>query len=123
MKYKFAFICHPLKNDSEKSFGENIEEVKNICRDIYEKHKGTIPIAPHLYFPQFMDDNNKKERADGLEFDYALIKSLKCDIWVYGHKISENMLKEIKLGVELSLPIECKEKSLERILEKVLSEF
>lgn len=54
-----------------------------------------IPIAPHLLFPQFLDDNKPKERELGLFFGNAILS--KCaEMWVFGDRISEGMEAEIK---------------------------
>ena len=56
--------------------------------------EGYIPIAPHLLFPQFLDDTNPKERELGLFFGDALMS--KCsEVWVFGNYISEGMKAEI----------------------------
>lgn len=57
--------------------------------------KGYIPIAPHLLFPQFLDDTNPTERELGLFFGNALMS--KCaEVWVFGSRISSGMEAEIK---------------------------
>ena len=56
--------------------------------------KGYIPIAPHLLFPQFLNDANPKERQLGLFFGNALMS--KCsEVWVFGSHISAGMEAEI----------------------------
>ena len=39
----------------------------------YAGDAGYIPIAPHLLFPQFLDDNKPKERELGLFFGNAIL--------------------------------------------------
>ena len=57
--------------------------------------KGYIPIAPHLLFPQFLNDSDPNERELGLFFGNAIMS--KCsEIWVFGSKISNGMAAEIK---------------------------
>ena len=54
-----------------------------------------MPIAPHLYFTQFMDDNNPTQREKALEFNKVLIDF--CDeLAVFGDHISSGMAEEIK---------------------------
>ena len=56
---------------------------------------GNIPFAPHLLFPQFLDDSDPKERELGLFFGVALMS--KCaEVWVFGETISAGMAKEIE---------------------------
>ena len=49
--------------------------------------KGYIPIAPHLLYPQFLNDDDEQERELGLFFGNALMS--KCaEVWVFGSRIS-----------------------------------
>lgn len=55
---------------------------------------GAIPIAPHLFFPQFLDDDNPNERQFGLEAGKQLIAE--CDeLWYFGDRVSKGMVSEI----------------------------
>ena len=85
---KKIFICSPL-GDNVK---ENIEKAKEYSREVVLA--GHIPIAPHIYFTQFLDDNNSQEREIGMEMGRKLLEI--CDeIWIYGEP-TEGMLQEIK---------------------------
>ena len=54
-----------------------------------------MPLAPHLLFPQFLNDSDPKERELGLFFGNALLS--KCaEMFVFGSRISEGMEAEIK---------------------------
>ena len=87
-----VYICSPFAGDTEK----NVEAAKRYSR--YAVDAGYIPIAPHLLFPQFLDDTNPKERELGLLFGNALLS--KCaEMWVFGDRISEGMDAEIKRAV------------------------
>lgn len=102
-----VYICAPLSGDMI----QNIYKAQNYCR--YAVESGYIPIAPHLYFPQFMDDSNPKERNLALFMDIVLLT--KCEeIWVFGDKISSGMSIEIEKAKRKRLCIrrfteECKE--------------
>ena len=61
----------------------------------YAVDKGYIPIAPHLLFPQFLDDHNPEERELGLFFGNALMRK-SAEVWVFGSRISSGMEAEIK---------------------------
>lgn len=72
---------------------ENIAAAQRYSR--FAVDNGYIPFAPHLLFPQFLDDNNPKERQLGLFFGNALMS--KCaEVWVFGNIISAGMETEIK---------------------------
>jgi len=91
---KRVYICSPLAGDI---YG-NMEKAKNYCREAMER--GVLPIAVHLYFTQFLDDNNPVERKSGMKMGLELLKL--CDeVWVYGNTISSGMEKEINFANEI----------------------
>ena len=84
-----VYICSPFSGAVE----ENIAAAQRYSRFAVEN--GCIPVAPHLLFPQFLDDSNPKERQLGLFFGNALMS--KCaEVWVFGSNISAGMETEIK---------------------------
>jgi hypothetical protein len=84
-----VYICSPYAGDIEK----NVKAARNYCR--FAVDKGYIPVAPHLLFPQFLDDTDPQERELGLFFGNALMS--KCsEVWVFGSVISPGMQVEIK---------------------------
>ena len=92
-----VYICSPYAGDVER----NTAAARRYSHFAVEKYsrfameRGYIPIAPHLLFPQFLDDNKPKERELGLLFGNAILS--KCaEMWVFGDRISEGMEAEIK---------------------------
>ena len=84
-----VYICSPYAGDIET----NTAAARRYCRFAVEA--GYIPIAPHLLFPQFLNDSDPKERELGLFFGNALLS--KCaEMFVFGSRISEGMEAEIK---------------------------
>ena len=84
----FIYVCSPFAGDVDG----NIQRAREYCRFVLMR--GGIPIAPHLLFPQFMDDADKGERALGLRMGVALLH--KCDeLWCFGERISEGMALEL----------------------------
>ena len=84
-----VYICSPYAGEVEK----NVEAAQRYSR--FAVDKGYIPIAPHLLFPQFLNDRNPKERQLVLFFGNALMS--KCsEVWVFGNRISAGMEAEIK---------------------------
>lgn len=58
-----------------------------------------IPIAPHLLFPQFMEEDDPEQRRLGIFFGLVLQK--KCrEVWVFGRNISRGMAVEIEKAKE-----------------------
>ncbi len=71
------------------------EALSRIAANEKQSLRAFRPIAPHLLFPQFIDDDNPDERELGLFFGNALMS--KCaEVWVFGSRISSGMEAEIK---------------------------
>lgn len=84
-----VYVCSPLSGNME----ENQEKARRYCR--YAVNTGCIPIAPHIYFPQFMDDNTAKDWNLAMFMDIVLLS--KCaELWVFGGHISGGMSIEIE---------------------------
>ena len=84
-----VYICSPLRGDVTT----NLRNARKYSR--FAVKQGYLPFAPHLLFPQFLDDNKPKERELGLFFGNAILS--KCaEMWVFGDRISEGMEAEIK---------------------------
>jgi len=84
-----VYVCSPYAGDVPG----NVAAAQRYCR--FAVDRGYIPIAPHLLFPQFLNDNDPKERELGLFFGNALMS--KCaEVWVFGSRISAGMEVEIK---------------------------
>ena len=69
-----VYICSPFSGDIEK----NVAAARAYSRFAVEQ--GYIPIAPHLLFPQFLNDSDQKERELGLFFGNAIMS--KCSLEV-----------------------------------------
>jgi len=82
------YICSPYRGDTEN----NVRNARRYCRFAVEQ--GCFPIAPHLFLPQFMNDNIRSERELALSFGLRLLNGCK-EMWIFGNKISEGMQMEI----------------------------
>lgn len=95
---KTIFVCSPYSGEIEK----NVKQAQEICRTI--AIKGHIPIAPHLFYPQFLNDNIEPERTVGLSL--GCFQLLKCDLMiVFGEVISKGMQYEIDIAKNTDIPI------------------
>ena len=84
-----VYICSPYSGDVEN----NTTAARKYSR--FAMEQGYIPIAPHLLFPQFLNDGNPKERQLGLFFGNAIMS--KCsEVWVFGDVITSGMEEEIE---------------------------
>lgn len=92
-----VFICSPMKGDVEK----NLKLATFAARVLIGS--GYIPIAPHLYFPQFLDDNDQYERIKGIKMGVELMKE--CDrMWIIGTTITNGMEYEINEAKKAKIP-------------------
>lgn len=83
------YVCSPYSGD----VSQNVKNARAFCRFALEQN--CIPLAPHLLFPQFMDDANPVERELAMFMNYVLLG--KCDeLWVFGHTVSKGMRQEIQ---------------------------
>ena len=97
---KKVYICSPLRGNYEK----NIKNATLYCRAAIKA--GYIPIAPHIYFPLFLDDSDESERDIGIKCGLEALEG--CDeIWVIinPHETpSEGMSGEVARAAELGIP-------------------
>ena len=83
-----VYICSPYSGDTEK----NVENAKRYSRFAVDQH--CLPITPHIYFTQFMDDNIPAERDTAIFMNLVLMS--KCaELWVFGDTVSSGMKAEI----------------------------
>lgn len=86
---RMVYICHPYLSDPEG----NIALVREICRRIIDARLEIIPLAPHLYLPQFISEASDRALAMLMCIDMAK----RCDeVWVYGRAVTAGMADEIE---------------------------
>lgn len=93
-----VFICSPYRGNVEKNVAaaRTHARMAAIC--------GYCPVAPHLFFPQFLKDNRPEERILGITLGVELMKS--CDeVWIFGNTISTGMAYELEQVKELGIPV------------------
>ena len=72
---------------------KNVENAKRYSRFAVDRHY--LPITPHIYFTQFMDDNIPEERDTAIFMNWVLMS--KClELWVFGDTVSSGMKAEIE---------------------------
>lgn len=93
-----VYICSPYAGDTER----NAEKARRYSR--FAVRNACIPLAPHLLFPQFMDDAVPAERSIALFMGMVLLG--KCEqVWVFGTTISAGMAAEIEKAKKKQIPI------------------
>ncbi len=105
---KKIFVCSPYRPTSETEkcrkdeLAANISRAKSACRILATL--GFLPLAPHLYFTQFLKDEDAQERNTGMKLGMHWLEAAD-ELWVFGNTISEGMAAEIEKAHELNKPV------------------
>ena len=84
-----VYICSPYSGD----IYDNVLKARKYSRFAVESH--CIPVTPHLFFPQFMNDDIPEERDAAFKMNNIMLS--KCDeLWVFGSRYTEGMQREMK---------------------------
>lgn len=101
-----VYICSPYSGDIER----NTENARRYSRFAVDQH--CLPITPHIYFTQFMNDTIPDERETALFMNLVLMS--KCaELWVFGDVISKGMKAEIDRAKRKHMKIRYFSESLE----------
>ncbi len=105
VKYRpMVYICSPFAGDTQG----NTEKARRYSR--FAADMGTIPIAPHLLFPQFLSEETERDLA----LFMGMVLLGKCEqLWVFGGRVSEGMQKEIDKAKRRNIKIRWFSESLE----------
>lgn len=83
-----VYICSPYFGNVDF----NLTNARIYCK--YAVDQKCIPIAPHLLFPQFINDEKPTDRELAMFMNMVLLS--KCEeLWVFGNTISQGMGQEI----------------------------
>ena len=102
----FVYICSPYRSDPRI----NVLRARRYCR--FAVSKGRVPLAPHLYFPQFLSESSERDVAFRMNFE--LLK-LCGEIWVFGAERSKGMEWELVRAKTLKKTIRCFNTSCEEV--------
>ena len=98
VKGPVVFICSPYAGDVVG----NTMRAKRYAR--FATTKNTVPVIPHLMYPQFLFDDDPDERLLGLDMGLVLLE--KCsEVWVFGDLVSAGMKVEIEKARKRNIPI------------------
>ena len=96
--WKRVYICAPYDGENTRSR----EKIWGYC--LFARERPYAPIAPFLYYPQFMPESYEKEMQ--LMRSLALRDLLTCEeIWVFGNKVTPEMENEISCASSHGLNI------------------
>ncbi len=95
---QLIYIASPLSGDVQR----NLDFARRACR--YAIAQGATPFAPHLLYPQMLDDNDPAERQLGIDMGNQMLK-LCQELWLCGDRVSTGMADEWKTAKELGIPV------------------
>ena len=111
---KLVYIASPLSGDVE----QNLDFARQAC--LSAMAQGVTPFAPHLLYPQMLDDNDPVQRELGMKMGNQML-ALCDELWLCGDRISSGMASEMKLAEELDIPVQ--KISTEEILNCALDDL
>ena len=83
---RFVYICSPYRDNPRV----NVMRARQYCKFAVEK--GRVPLAPHLYFPQFLSEIDEREKAMSMNLELLRLCS---EVWGFGERITDGMEAEI----------------------------
>lgn len=103
MKRKKVYVCAPYHGTDLADRERNEIRTGQICRNLYEN--GMHPVAPQLLYTRWLNEDDPKERADGLAAGLEWLEQ--CDaIFVFGEVVTPGMEQEIMHAKMHGIPIE-----------------
>lgn len=85
-KMPVTYICSPYRLNPKV----NIMRARKFCRMAVKA--GYLPIAPHLYFPQFVSDETERELA--FRMNSQLMARCR-ELWVFGPELTAGIKREL----------------------------
>ncbi|MCE9635603.1 MAG: hypothetical protein K8T90_07855 [Planctomycetes bacterium] len=94
---KRIFVCSPYRGD----VAANVEVARAACREVLRA--GDAPFAPHLLYPDLLDDDVPVERALGIDAGRRWL-AMSHEVLVVG-PLSAGMREEIATAEALGIPV------------------
>lgn len=105
---KKYYVCSKYHAKDERKLLSHMNDAIYVCKII--QSEGQIPVAPHLYFPGFSNDDNKIEREWGIAAGIEALKQ--CDEMIVvirleeesdEEPISDGMRREIDVATSIGM--------------------
>ena len=101
-----VYACSPYRGNGDGDIQFHESFAAAICRFLHDT-RGVLPIATHLFFPRFLNDNDPQQRDWALEAGRMAIE--KCD-YVYcaalGGVVSDGMAQELEHAAARGILVE-----------------
>ena len=93
------YVCSALRGNVD----ENIRKARGFCEYVAREYQA-IPIAPHIYLTQFLNDENAEDREFGLKAGLSLL-SVSDELWYFGDQVTQGMADEICYALGHDIPV------------------
>lgn len=98
--WQLVYICAPYDGKDTRS----LEKIWNYC--MFAKEHRYMPVAPYLYYPQFMNDFDERESRIMNQFARCDIRHCE-EVWVFGKEITSEMEKILDCAQYEGLNMRC----------------
>ena len=105
---KKVYICSPYRPTGQNPEAErkrNVEKAQTACRLAIDA--GYLPLAPHLYFTQMLNDDELFERFLGMAYGSLWLDEAD-EMWVIGTELSDGMKQELEYARKKNSPVTMK---------------
>ena len=102
-KLPLVYICSRYRGKDEDEVRDHVRQAQEFSYYAIKRH--AIPVAPHLLYPGFLDDDDPLQRGYGMMCADRLL--MRCDeVWVFNvDGISEGMASELALADAMGKPV------------------
>ena len=98
MESRMIYICSPYAGNTE----ENTAFARQACG--YAISQGVVPLAPHLLYPQILNDSIPEERETGIRLAMEILEQCE-ELWICGDRMSAGMKREAAYAKAKGIPI------------------
>lgn len=99
----YIYVCSPWRAEDMDTALFNSRLAMAACRSqVIER--GSMPVAPHLYFPMFLCDEEETERRAGMIVAHRLLAACRGIVaYVVDDLISDGMREELELAASIGM--------------------
>lgn len=97
------YICSRFSANTKEQFNLQLDLTKSISKKVVLA--GHEVIVPHLYYPQFLDDNDEQDRLIGTQSAIKLLDVCDALFVAIELKVSKGMEAEIKAAKQKQISI------------------
>lgn len=112
---KTVMIVHPMTGDIEG----NLKKVDAICRAIHGSE--IIPVFPSYTTRRYLTPDPKDRELAKTHIEEYLKRGFVDEVWVYGNRVTEGMMRVILTAMEYNIPVVSKSRETQEYMSLSLS--